>query len=261
MNRYRLIPLAVAVCIAGTSLFAQSANPIPPKPKSKKEAEAVSAVIKAKEQGPDALIAAATDFVTRYADTEYKGWAFYIMALAADQKRDLINVVVYGEQSIAADPMNFATMALMSRAIAQSTKKYDLDKAEKLARAQKLAKDAIELSKKNPPKPNPKLTDEEWAAAVADMVSPAYEGLAYAAMVDQNYDECAANLKQGLDSLPKPDGALMVRLGFCYRLAKKFDAAVDILDRAINDPNSSDVVKQAAMQQKKYVDQSRAASK
>jgi tetratricopeptide (TPR) repeat protein len=169
-------------------------------------------------------------------------------------------VVVYGEQSIAADPMNFGSMALMSRAIAQSTKKFDLDKADKIARAQKLGKDAIELAKKAP-KPNTQLTDEQWASAVSDMVAPAYEGLAYAAMVDQKYDECAAQLKLGLDSAPHPDPALMVRAGFCYRLAKKYDEAVAILDKAIADPNSVEQVKQAAIQQKKYVDQSRAAGK
>jgi tetratricopeptide (TPR) repeat protein len=261
MNRYRMIPLAVAVCIAATSLFAQSASPFPPKPKSRKEAEAVSAVINAQLKGPDALIAAATDLLTRYADTEYKGWAFYVMAVAADQKRDLINVVVYGEQCIAADPMNFGAMALMSRAIAQSTKKYDLDKAEKIARAQKLAKDAIELSKKNPPKPNPQLSDEQWAAALAELVGAAYEGLAYAAMPDEKWDECAANLKLGLDNSPHPDPALMVRMGYCYRLAKNYDAATAAFDRAIADPNTSEAVKQAAMQQKKFTEQARAAGK
>lgn len=258
MIRSKILVLAVGVAVATTTLCAQSASPLPPKPKSKKEAEAVSAMYKA--QGPDAQIAAAQDLITRYADTEFKGSAFYVMAFAADAKRDLINVVVYGEQSIAADPMNFGSMALMSRAIAQSTKKFDLDKAEKIARAQKLGKDALELAKKAP-KPNAQLTDEQWAGAVSDMVSPAYEGMAYAAMVDEKYDECAADLKLGLDSAPHPDPALMVRAGFCYRLAKKYDEAVAMLDRAITDPNSVDKIKQAAILQKKYVDQSRAASK
>ena len=235
MNRFRTILLAVAVGVTATSLLAQSASPTPPKPKSRKEAEALSAVVKAQTQGPDALIAAANDFITHYADTDFKGWAFYVMTLASDQKHDLIYEVDYGEQCIAADPMNYAAMALVARAIAEGTKKYDLDKDEKLARVRKLAKDAIELAKKNPPKPNPQITDERWAAAVADMVSPAYEGLGDAAMVEEKYEECAVNLKQDLDSAPHPDPALMVRLGFCYRLAKNYDAATAILDRAIAD--------------------------
>ena len=261
MNRYRMILLAVAVGVTSTSLFAQSASPTPPKPKSRKEAEALSAVVKAQTQVPDALIAAANDFITHYADTDFKGWAFYVMTLAADEKHDLIYVVDYGEQCIAADPMNYAAMALVSRAIAEGTKKYDLDKDEKLARVRKLAKEAIELAKKNPPKPNAQMTDERWAAAVADMVSPAYEGLGDAAMAEEKYDECAANLKLDLDSAPHADPALMVRLGFCYRLAKNYDAATAILDRVLADSESSEAVKRAATQQKKFVDQSRAAGK
>jgi tetratricopeptide (TPR) repeat protein len=251
----------VGACVAATTLCAQSANPVQPKPKSRKEAEAISNVLKAQAQGADALIAAATDFLTHYADTEFKGWAFYVMAAAADEKRDLINVVVYGEQSIAADPMNFGSMALMSRAIAQGTKKFDLDRAEKIAHVQKLSKDAIDLTKKNPPKPNPQLTDEQWAAAVREMVLPAYEGLASAAMADEKYDECAASLKLAVDSAAQPEPALLVRLGYCYRLAKKYDEAVAILDKVIADPNGNDRIKQAALQQKKFVEQSRAAGK
>ncbi len=258
MIRSRILALAAGACVAATALCAQSASPIPPKVKSKKESEAISAMYKA--QGPDAQIAAAQDLITRYADTEFKAAAFYVMAFAADMKRDLINVVVYGEQSIAADPMNFGSMALMSRAIAQGTGKFDLDKAEKIARAQKLGQEALELAKKAP-KPNPQLSDEQWAAALSDIVSPAYEGLAYAAMAGEKFDECAAELKLDLDSTPRPDPALMVRAGICYRLAKKYDEAVAMFDRAIADPNSVEKVKQVAAQQKKLVDQSRAASK
>ncbi len=261
MNRFRVILLAVAVGVTATNLSAQSASPTPPKPKSRKEAEALSAVVKAQAQGPDALIAAADDFLTRYADTEYKGWAFYVMTLAADEKHDLIYVVDYGEHCIAADPMNYAALAVVARAIAEGTKKYDLDKDEKLARVRKLANEALELAKKNPPKPNAQVTDERWAAAVADMVSPAYEALGGAAMVEEKYDECAADLKQGLDSAPHADPALMVRMGYCYRMAKNYDAATAILDRALADSESSEAVKRAAAQQKKFIDQSRGAGK
>jgi len=258
MIRSRILALAAGVAVAATTLCAQSANPIPPKPKSKKEAEAINAMYRA--QGPDAQIAAAQDLITHFADTEFKGAAFYVMTFAADAKRDWINVVVYGEQAVAADPMNYGAMALMARAIAQGTKKFDLDKADKIAKVQKYGKDAIDLSKKAP-KPNAQLTDQQWATAVSEMVGPAYEGLAQVAMVDEKYEECAGYLKQGVDSSPSPDPAMLVRLGFCYRLAKKYDDATAALDRAINDPTAVEQVKQAAMQQKKYIDQARATAK
>ena len=176
MRYSRIFALVAAVCVAAGMLGAQSANPTPPKPKTKKEFEAVKSMYAA--QTPEDQIAQAKVLIDKFADSEYRGSAFYVMAAASDLKRDLDNVVVYGEQAIAVDPMNFGSMALMSKAIAQSTKKFDLDKADKLTRADKLAKDAIELSKKAP-KPNPELTDDQWAAAVKDIVEPAYEGLAF----------------------------------------------------------------------------------
>jgi len=136
----------MGVAVAATTLCAQTASPIPAKPKSRERGDFAVTKAQARARRADR---GGHRFLTHYADTEFKGWAFYVMTVAADQKRDLINVVVYGEQSIAADPMNFGSMALMSRAIAQGTKKFDLDKARRSRAPRKLAKDALELSKKN----------------------------------------------------------------------------------------------------------------
>ncbi len=258
MHYSRILALVAAVCVATGTLAAQSANPTPPKAKGKKEDAAVRAMYAA--QNPDDQIAKAKDFLDKFADSDFRGSAFYVMAAASDQKRDLVNVVVYGEQAIATDPMNFGSMALMSKAIAQSTKKYDLDKADKLARADKLAKDALELAKKAP-KPNPDLTDDQWAAAVKDIVEPAYEGLAFEAMAKDDYAGCAENFKLAVASMSQLEPALLVRGGHCSLLAKKYDDAIASFDQAINAPTSVQIIKDVAAKEKAAALQAKSAQK
>ena len=256
MSYSKVVALIAALCVSVSILPAQTASPNPPKAKNKKEGDAINAMYTA--QGPDAQLAAAQSLITSFADTEFKGSAFFVMAMASDAKRDQVNVMVYGEQAIAADPLNFGAMALMAKALGQSTKKYDLDKAEKTARLQKLAADAIELSKKAV-KPNASVPDEQWAAVVKDMIEPAYEGLAYSAQADQKYAECAANFKLAIEAAQMPEPANMVYTARCYGKAKDYDGAIAMYDRAINDPRSMDVIKQIATQEKLQVLQTKGA--
>lgn len=258
MQYSRILAFVAAVCVATGMLVAQSASPTPPKAKGKKEVDAVRAMYAA--QSPDEQIAKAKEFLNKFADSEFRGSAFYVMAAASDLKRDLDNVVVYGEQAVAADPMNFGSMALMSKAIALSTKKFDLDKADKLARADKLAKDALELSKKAP-KPNPELTDDQWVAAVKDIAEPAYEGLAFESMAKDDYAGCAENFKLAVASMSQLEPALLVRGGHCSLLAKKYDDAIASFDQAINAPNSVQVIKDVAAKEKSAALQAKSAQK
>jgi tetratricopeptide (TPR) repeat protein len=254
----KILTVFAAVCVVAGMLAAQSASPTPPKPKGKKELDAVRAMYAA--QTPDDQIAKAKELIDKYADSDFRGSAFYVMAAASDLKRDLDNVVVYGEQAVAVDPMNFGSMALMSKAIAMGTKKFDLDKADKLTRADKLAKDAIDLSKKAP-KPNAELTDEQWASAVKDIVEPAYEGLAFESLAKEDYAGCAENFKLAVASMSQLEPALLVRGGHCSLMAKKYDDAIAAFDQAINAPNSVQVIKDVAGKEKSQAMQLKSAAK
>jgi tetratricopeptide (TPR) repeat protein len=254
----RVVFLTLAALAVPVALMAQSANPKPPKAKSNKEVAAVNAMFQA--QAPDDQIAAAQNLIQHFADSDFRGSAFFVMANAADEKRDYVNVVVYAEQAVAADPLNFGAMALMARAIAMGTKKFDLDKADKQARVEKLSKDALDLYKKAP-KPNPQLTDEQWAAACAGFAQPAQESLGYLAMVNEDWASCATNFKLAVDMTPDPDPSVLVRLGNCDRQAKKYDDAIAALDRAINDPHAAPIVKKVATQEKQLAEQAKAAGK
>jgi len=256
MIRSTFAAFILAAFGASALVCAQSANPKELKVKSQKEAEAIQAMFQA--QDPDGRIAAAMNLITKFADTDFKSTAFYIAAFSAMQKGDLDNVVVYCERAIEADDKNYGSMILLASALAQRTREFDLDKEEKLGRAEKLAKQAIELVK-NAPKPNPQVTDEQWEAGKKDYMGQAYEALGMSALVRKNYAACAENLNLAVTNSAQPDPATMVRLGSCLRMDKKYDEALAMLDKALADPNAAPVVKQAAAQEKIEANKAKAA--
>jgi tetratricopeptide (TPR) repeat protein len=254
----KYIQAAVLALTAALTLSAQTASPTPLKPKTGRERAALAAMLSAKD--PDEQIAKAKELIAGFADTDFKGTAFFVMAVASDNKRDYDNVVVYGEQAIAADPLNFGTMALMAKAIALSTKEFDLDRAEKMARIEKLAKDSVEISKKAV-KPNEKIPDDKFAAMVAENIEPAYEGLAFAAIVKKDYVACATNFQQASGMTGGVDPVLLARAANCYRMAKRYDEAIALFDKVLADPNSNEAVKQYVNQGKSQALQAKTAVK
>jgi hypothetical protein len=146
------------------------------KPKSQKEVEAVVAVQKATT--PDEKIAAVDNLLSKFKDTEFKSYALFQAAQASQVKGDQVMALQYGNRAIEADPKNFQALLLVSGVLAQSTREFDLDKDEKLARAAKLANDA-EAAVNAAAKPNPALTDDQWAAIKKDMLSQAHDTLGH----------------------------------------------------------------------------------
>src|SRR5947209_974198 len=155
MQRVCLIS-TIALAMAAPALFAQKQ----PMPKSKAEGEAFNAIVSAPD--PDGRIKAADAFLLKYADTELKSIALFIEAMSYQQKNDYEKMIIFDERTLEADPKHYGAMLMMAKGIALRTREFDLDKEEKLSRAEKLAKQAMELLK-DAPKPNPQVTDEQWA--------------------------------------------------------------------------------------------------
>ncbi|MCS7025395.1 MAG: tetratricopeptide repeat protein [Bryobacteraceae bacterium] len=212
-----------------------------PQPKSQKEVEAIMAIQNAPD--PDSRIAAVENLLTKFADTEFKGFALYMATVSAQQKNDFEKLILYGERTLEADPKNYATMLLMSSAIAMRTREHDLDREEKLSRAEKLAKDAGEALK-TATKPNPQIPDEQWEAAKKDFQAQMHEALGITASARKKYDEAIQHFKTAVEL--NGDLSTMVRLGSTYNLAQKYDEAIATLDRVLASADAPPQVKQVA---------------
>ena len=149
--------IASAFLISGV-LLAQTADTKQPKLKSEKEQQAVMAIFNAAE--PAARITATDALITKFADTEFKSTALYIATASAEEVGDWEKTVIYGERTLEADPKSYGTMLILARGYASRTKEFDFDKEEKLTKADKLAKNALELLK-TAPKIRPDIQDDQ----------------------------------------------------------------------------------------------------
>lgn len=251
MLRIFTIPM-LALCAALTPLAADQKQPTP---KSKGELEALQQMFGA--QDPDARIKAAEALISKYADTDYKGLALFVEATAYQQKNDYDKMIVYGEQAVQADPKQYQAMLLLATGIAQRTREFDLDREEKLGRAEKYAKDAM-LMVKDLPKPNPQITDEQWTQAKNDYMSQGHEALGYAARVRKNYDVAISELKEAVSLSPLP--VTMIQLAATYDQAKKPDDAIPLLEKVMAMPDVSPSIKQYAQAEKVRATQLKSAS-
>ncbi len=225
---------------------------------SKKELDAYNSVVNA--PSPDMQIQEADKFVTSFADSKLKGTVLFFAANAAERKGDVTKALVYAQSSLDADPKNFQAMIMIAGELARGTKKFDLDKEEKLTRADKLANDAI-AAVKEAPKPNPQLTDDQWNAFKKDFESQAWEDLGMSAAVREKYDVAITDFKTSVDVAATPNPTTMVRLAGVYDQAGKPDESLAILAKISAMPNVDPAVKQFADREKTIAEKLKAAKK
>lgn len=220
------------------------------KPKSQKEIDALMAVQNATTA--DARITAAEALVSKFADTEFKSWAYNVAAESATSTRDNAKAIFYYEQSLKADTKSYTAVQanlMLAAVIAQSTREFDLDKEEKLARAEKYAKDGIALSP-SAAKPNPQIPDAQWEAMKKDDLAQGHVDLGMIANIRKKADVAAAEFKMAVDSAASADPVTMVRLAAAYNDGSKGDEALAVLDKVLATPNLNEQIKKIAESEK-----------
>jgi tetratricopeptide (TPR) repeat protein len=227
----------LALAMAAPALLAQKQ----PAPKSKGELQAVQTLFAATE--PDARIKAAEALLDKYADTEFKATALYLEAASYQEKNDYDKMIVYAERTLEADPKHYGAMLMLARAISQRAREFDLDKEEKLTRADKYARAAMEILK-DAPKPNPQITDEQWAAGKKQYMAQGHQALGYSAALRKNFDVAISELKLAIDD--DPDPVAMVRLAQVYNQAGKPDDALALLEKIMATPDLHPSIRQFA---------------
>jgi tetratricopeptide (TPR) repeat protein len=218
-----------------------------PRPKSQKEVDALNAMFSAAD--PDAKIAASKALITNFADTEFKSLAYTMMALSYQQKNDSDNMITACEQVIQVDPKNFSAKIMIAGALAQRTKEFDLDKEEKLGRAEKLVKEAQE-DIKVAPRPRPDITDAQWEGAKKDYTSQTLESLGMIAMARKKNADAIVNFKSAIETASQPDPATMVRLAALYNMENKPDDALATIDKVMAMQNLHPAIRQFAQAEK-----------
>ena len=213
------------------ALLAAAALVMAQKPKSKAELEALQAI--QAEQDPAAKMAKVDAFIQKFADTEFKEWAYSRAAEAAESKNDSAKLIIYSELAIDANPKAYSPMLMEAAELARTTRENDLDKDEKLAKAEKLAHQAMELIP-TAVKPNPQIPDDQWEGVKKDYLGDAHRDLGMVASVRKKYDIAIAEFKEASGIAAHPDPAVYVRLAGAYNDNKQPDEALAVLAKVTN---------------------------
>jgi tetratricopeptide (TPR) repeat protein len=242
-----------ALVAGGACLMAQT----PPKP-SRGEAEAYNAMVQASQTGPDALIAAAENLLTKYADTQFKDVALSLEAEAYKQKGDWAKALIFSDRALEANPKNFQAALTAGELLVQHTRDTDFDKDDKLAKAEKDFNTAME-NVKAAPKLNPQVTDQQWADFQKSIVAQAQNDLGLVAMARKKFGDAIADFKTAIDG--DPQAAYMVRLASAYQSAGKYDEAIAMCEKVLAQPNQFPQIKQIAESIKAGATRAKAAAK
>jgi tetratricopeptide (TPR) repeat protein len=221
---------------------AGQAKPTGPAPKSQGEAQALQALMQA-QGNPDATIKAGDELLTKFADTDFKELALLTMSNAYQTKGDTDKAQIYAERVLEVNPKSFQAQLMIGELLAGKTRENDLDKEEKLAKAEKNLKDAI-ANVNAAAKPNPQLTDAQWDEGKKYIVAQAHNGLGMAALVRKKYDVAITEFKTAAEAVPEP--TFNVRLASAYESAGKHDEAIAVCDKVLADPQLHPQIKQVA---------------
>jgi tetratricopeptide (TPR) repeat protein len=229
------------------------------KAKSKAELEAWNALVAAAGD-PDKAIAAAENLITKYADSDFTATALDLEADSYQRKGDFNKMVIYAERVLEANPQDSQALLMLAKYYATHTRENDLDREEKLGKAEKYANLVIEVAK-TLPKPSVQFSDEQWTAARKDTAAEAYNAIGQANLVRKKYDAAAAGFKSAVDSASAPEPAYMVRLALALQSGGNYDEAIAWCDKAAAVPNVHPQVKAVAAQIKAASAKAAAAAK
>jgi len=102
-------------------------------------------------------------FVTSFPKSEYRNFALTMAAEAYEAGGNPTKAIIYYQQALEANPKDYNAMLMLAAETARTTREFDLDKEEKLSKAEKYAKDGMALIP-SATKPNPQVTDAQWEA-------------------------------------------------------------------------------------------------
>jgi tetratricopeptide (TPR) repeat protein len=238
----------LAIGTGATCLLAQAppAGQKGPAPKSKGEVEALQA-LQAAGGDPDKSIAAAENLITKFADTDFKAIALYIEADAYERKGDFNRMEIFAERVLEADPKDFRATLMLAKHYAMHTGQNDLDREEKLGKAEKYANQVIEMMK-TAPKPNTAITEEQWTEVKKDSAAEGYNAIGLANLTRKKYDAAAAAFKGAVEANSRPEPAYMVRLASALQSAGKNDEAIVWCDKVTAIPDAHPQIKSVATQ-------------
>jgi len=245
--------MIVALLAIGTPVL--SAQMKPPSPE---ELKALQGILNASTM--ETRVAAVDSFVNSFPKSEYRNFALTAAADAYEAGGNTTKAIIYYQLALEANPKDYNAMLMLAAETARTTREFDLDREEKLAKAEKYAKDGMALIP-GASKLNPEMTDAQWEAIKKDDLARGHEALGLIAVARKKYDVAAGEFKTATETAADTPPATFIRLGGAYTDAGQPDQAIATLDKVLAVPNLPDQLKNVAQAEKTRAEKAKAAKK
>lgn len=199
-----------------------------PAPKTPEEAAAYQAFLN--ESKPEERIRRVEDFLLQFPETELKEAAYQAAMQAYQATNDINRLLMYGELTLQENPDNLVALLTLAAAIAETSDRNEPDFAEKLADGEQYAQRALEvLARLRKP---PGFPEDRWLESRRESESAAHGARGLMALLRGDFVKAELELQEAVALTSKPDALLLYRLGLSYSFLKKYERAVETLDRA-----------------------------
>lgn len=203
-----------------------------PQVKSKDELESIKK-LQDPSLTPDQRIVQAEEFLVKYPDSELKTFVYRIEMQSYQQKGDSVNIVDVGEKLLKEEPNDAWTLITLASEIPVRTRENDLDKDQKLKKAEDYANRAIAAVDKLE-KPNPQITDADFDRAKNDARSQLYTAMGVISTLRKQYSVAEEQYNKALTYQTPKDPVTLYRLGQAYLQDKKYKEARDTFKAAMD---------------------------
>ncbi len=226
--------LAVLVTVFTLSVpaFGQDPAAAPTGPQAKSQEELNAMLLCQQAPDTDLRIESCNKLIAEYPDTEFKEVASYLLMLSYQNKNDFESMLIFGEQTLELNPENIGALISLSYVIPLRSREHDLDKEEKLAKAEDLAKRAMVLLPAIP-KVNPEMADEDWLMMKKGFMSQLHESMGIIASKRQDYPTAEDSYRKMLQVADKQTGTMFFRLAEALKQQEKYEEALNLLDQSI----------------------------
>ncbi len=214
-----------------------TAQPTPParhplQAKTQPEYDAYNAA-HAKNNDAAAMEAAATDFSTKFPDSELRVLLYRDAMHAYQRDNNGDKMLEMGRQVLKLDPDDPEAMIGVAEVLTERTRDTDLDKDAKLGEAIKLAQHALETVDTNVSAPNG-ISPEPLNTYKKFLRSSAYAIIGTQQYNKENYKDAEDSFRKSIDAYPsQPDPIVVLRLALALDKQGKYPEALKEVNQAV----------------------------
>ena len=219
-----------------------------PQAKSAEEYQAFTAAVTNTDLGM--AEAAASEFVTKFPDSELKGLLYRQLMQMYQQANNAEKMIEMGRRAIQYSPNDPVPLVMTATVISDKTKTTDLDRDERLAEAMKYAQRTLETVDANM-LAQPSDTPEQIESQKKLIRSLAHAALGTAEMVRENNAAAEKHLQEAVQlNTERPDALTWLRLALAQDKQKKYKEALVSATRAEELAGTDSTVRSLATQEK-----------